>query len=110
MAEAKRPTVSLGDIMSRRVFTAGLDDELATLRELFDTHGFHHVLVIDGHRLAGIISDRDVLREMSPFIDTLGERSQDLATLRKKAHQIMSRKLVVAHREDSVAAAVSRML
>ncbi len=100
----------LGDIMSRRVITVGLDDELATLRKLFDTHGFHHVLVVDGHRLAGVISDRDVLREVSPFIDTLGERTQDLATLRKKAHQIMSRSLVVAHRDDSIADAVARML
>jgi acetoin utilization protein AcuB len=31
-------------------------------------------------------------------------------TLRKKAHQFMSRKLVVAHRDDSVAKAVARML
>jgi acetoin utilization protein AcuB len=100
----------LADIMSHNVITVGLDDELSTLRKLFDAHGFHHVLVVDGQRLVGVISDRDVLREMSPFIDTLGERTQDVATLRKKAHQFMSRKLVVARRDESVAEAVARML
>lgn len=100
----------LADIMSHRVITVGLDDELSTLRRLFDAQRFHHVLVLEGQRLVGVISDRDVLREVSPFIDKLGERTQDVDTLRKKAHQFMSRKLVVAHRDDSVTEAVARML
>jgi acetoin utilization protein AcuB len=100
----------LADIMSHHVITVGLDDELSTLRKLFVRHGFHHVLVVDGGRLVGVISDRDVLREMSPFIDTLGERTQDVATLTRKAHQLMSRGLVVAHRDDSIPDAVARML
>jgi acetoin utilization protein AcuB len=102
--------MTLADIMSREVITVGLDDELSALRELFDAHRFHHVLVVARQRLVGVISDRDVLREMSPFIDTLGERTQDLATLRKKAHQFMSRNLIVAHRDESVTDAVARLL
>ena len=102
--------MTLGEIMSRHVITVGLDHELSALRRLFDEHRFHHVLVVDEGRLRGVISDRDVLREMSPFIDTLGERAQDLATLHKKAHQIMSRKLLVAHRDESIADAATRML
>ena|SRR5579863_578674 len=100
----------IADIMSRHVITVTTDDDVATLRKLFDEHRFHHLLVVDDDRLVGVISDRDVLREVSPFIGTLGERTQDLATLRKKAHQVMSRKLVVAHRDDDLAEAVERML
>jgi acetoin utilization protein AcuB len=102
--------MALADIMSREVITVGLDDELSTLRKLFEAHRFHHVLVVERQRLVGVISDRDVLREMSPFVDTLGERTQDLATLRKKAHQFMSRRLIVAHRDESVTDAVARLL
>jgi acetoin utilization protein AcuB len=102
--------MALAEIMSRDVITVGLDDELSTLRKLFDAHRFHHVLVVERRRLVGVISDRDVLREMSPFVDTLGERTQDLATLRKKAHQFMSRRLIVGNRDESVTDAVARLL
>ncbi len=102
--------MALADVMSHRVITVGLDEELWALRRLFDAQRFHHVLVVEDQRLVGVISDRDVLREMSPFIDKLGERTQDVDTLRKKAHQFMSRKLVVAHRDDSITDAVTRML
>ncbi len=100
----------IADIMSRHVITVTIDDDVAALRKLFDEYRFHHLLVVDDDRLVGVISDRDVLREVSPFIGTLGERTQDLATLRKKAHQVMSRKLVVAHHDDELAEAVERML
>jgi acetoin utilization protein AcuB len=102
--------VPISDIMSRRVVTVTPDHELSALRTLFDQHGFHHVLVVDSGRLVGVVSDRDVLREMSPFVGTLAERTQDMATLKKKAHQFMSRSLVVAHRDESVAEAIAKIL
>ncbi len=96
--------------MSRRVITVSPDQDLIAVRKLFDQHKFHHLVVMDDRRVLGVISDRDLLRETSPFIDTLSERPQDLATLRKRVHQIMSRKLVVARRDDSVTSAAAAML
>ena len=40
----------------------------------------------------GVISDRDLLKALSPYIGTATETSRDVATLNKRAHQIMSRK------------------
>ncbi len=100
----------VADIMSRGVVTVGVDQDIFAVCKLFDEHGFHHVLVVDRGRLVGVISDRDVLREASPFIGTLAERPQDVATLKKRVHQIMSRDLVVAHGKDSVADAAGAML
>ncbi|MGA7123899.1 MAG: CBS domain-containing protein [Polyangiaceae bacterium] len=100
----------VADIMSRDVVTVGPDHDVVAVRKLFDKHGFHHLLVVLHGQLVGVISDRDVLREASPFIDTLAERPQDLATLKKRVHQIMSRDLVVAHGDDSVADAAAVML
>jgi acetoin utilization protein AcuB len=100
----------IADIMSSQVVTVTLEHDLDAIRRLFDEHRFHHLLVIDRGCLVGVISDRDVLRAVSPFVDTLAERSQDLATLKKKAHQIMSREPIVAHRNDSVAQAAAAML
>ena len=41
--------------------------------------------------LIGIISDRDVLKEISPHVNTLAEDTRALKSLKKKAHQIMTR-------------------
>jgi acetoin utilization protein AcuB len=103
-------TMSVADVMSRHVVTVTPEQDIDAIRRLFDEHRFHHLLVVDGDRLVGVISDRDLLRATSPFIDTLAERPQDLATLRRRAHQIMSRRPIVARRDDSVAQAASAML
>ncbi|HXN33054.1 MAG TPA: CBS domain-containing protein [Polyangiaceae bacterium] len=102
--------MAIADLMSCQVVTVTPEQDLDAIRRLFDEHRFHHVLVVDRDRLVGVISDRDLLRATSPFIDTLAERPQDLATLRKRAHQIMSREPIVAHRDDSVAQAAAAML
>lgn len=83
------------DLMSRHVVTIGMDDTLQTARELFDRHGFHHLIVVEGRKTVGVVSDRDLLRNLSPFLNSpLTQRSQDLSTLNRRIHQIMTRRLV----------------
>jgi acetoin utilization protein AcuB len=85
----------VSDVMTRDVVTVGMDDSLEKINRIFEKHKFHHVLVMEDQELMGIISDRDVLKEISPFINTLSEDSRDLNTLQTKAHQIMTRKPVM---------------
>ncbi|HXZ07712.1 MAG TPA: CBS domain-containing protein [Paraburkholderia sp.] len=80
------------DIMTTRVVTVGFDDTLTTVKEIFDAVKFHHLLVVDEGELQGVVSDRDLLRALSPFIDSSVETARDLGTLNKRVHQIMSRK------------------
>lgn len=79
------------NIMSTNVVTVLMDTSIAAIAELFDESNFHHVLVMDKGMLIGVISDRDVLKAISPFIDTFSEQERDVGTLKKHAHQIMSR-------------------
>lgn len=85
---ATPPTV--GTVMSRRVVTVEMDDNLATIQGLFKEHRFHHLLVVERGALVGVISDRDLLKAISPNIGTLSETERDRATLNKRAHQIMT--------------------
>ena len=78
-------------IMTKRVATVEMDDTLKTIDKIFQQANFHHLLVVDEGRLVGVISDRDVLAALSPFLSTMSERKQDLGTLNRKVHQIMSR-------------------
>lgn len=97
-------------LMTRDPVCVDMDDELQRVGELFAEHGFHHLLVVEGGRLVGVISDRDLLRHLSPFIGRLSERTQDLATLHKRVHQIMSRAPVTVGTDTEIAAAAALML
>lgn len=94
--------MKMEDIMTTEVVFVGMDDRLGTVQELFETHKFHHVLVVEDNALVGIISDRDLLKVVSPFIATGLERLQDLSTLEKRVHLVMSRNPITAEEETTV--------
>ena len=102
--------MDLGSIMTKRVVTVEMDDSLRVINGIFTYAKFHHLLVVENGKLMGIISDRDVLKAMSPFLDTLAEQSRDSATLERKAHQIMTREPVTGTRAMDIAVAVRTML
>jgi acetoin utilization protein AcuB len=100
----------VADILTTTPITVGLDDNLAKIKRIFDTHAFHHLLVVAEGELFGVISDRDVLRAVSPFVDSPSERAMDAATMKRHAHQIMTRKPVTATGDEPVDVAARRML
>jgi len=102
--------MNIESIMTRRVVTVELDDTLSTIREIFDNVKFHHLLVVGDDRLLGVISDRDLLKALSPFVGMLNEHPRDLAIFNKKAHQIMSREPVRVDKSTSVEAAAKLLL
>ncbi len=102
--------MSINEIMVRRLATIRMDDDVKRVKDLFEEHGFHHLLVLEKGRLLGVVSDRDLLRNLSPFIGKLAEKPRDLATLNRRVHQIMTRKPITVSPETSVEAAVDVML
>jgi acetoin utilization protein AcuB len=99
------------DIMTVRVVTVEMDDRLDVVKQIFDSLNFHHLLVVDERkRLSGVVSDRDLLRALSPYIGGVAETARDIATLNKRVHQIMSRKLVTLHPQASIAECVQQFL
>jgi acetoin utilization protein AcuB len=80
--------------MSKSIVTVEMDDSLNTVKEIFDHAHFHHLLVVESGRLVGVISDRDLLKALSPYIGTTAETTKDSATLNKRVHQIMTRRPV----------------
>ena len=99
------------DIMTRSVVSVPMDDTLERIHAIFEESKFHHVIVTDDGRVAGVVSDRDLLKNISPFIGRhLMEREQDTNTLSRKAHQIMTRRPVVARPDMSIPEAVTVLL
>ena len=101
---------SVEDIMSTRVVTVEMDDSLEILRDIFRKVRFHHLLVVDNEKLVGVISDRDLLRAMSPYVGTMSETTRDRATLDKRAHQIMSHYPITIRKSCTLEEATRLML
>ena len=89
-------------IMTKEVIKIGMDATIKKIQEIFEMHKFHHLLVVEEEKLVGVISDRDLLRELSPFIGTASETVRDTETLNKKVHQIMTRKPVTVTKETTI--------
>lgn len=85
---------TVGSIMTRHVTTVTMDTSLRQVREIFESVRFHHLVVVENDRVVGVISDRDLLKHLSPFVGKLTERAQDANTLNRRVHQVMSRRLV----------------
>lgn len=102
--------MTVGQIMSRRIITISMDDSLAAAQSQFAQHRFHHLLVVEHGRLVGVISDRDLLKNLSPFANPLSERSQDAATLKRRIHQVMTRAPVTMRRDSWITEAARVML
>jgi acetoin utilization protein AcuB len=103
--------MDVGSFMTARVVTVELDDRLDVVKKIFDALNFHHLLVIDDSRkLKGVVSDRDLLRALSPYVGSAAENARDLATLNKRVHQIMSREPVTLNRGASLEEAMRLFL
>jgi acetoin utilization protein AcuB len=98
------------ELMTKRVVTVGFDDTLETVKEIFEQSGFHHLLVVEDRELQGVVSDRDLLRALSPFIDSVVETQRDVGTLNRRVHQIMSRKPVTLGPDADVSDAIQLFL
>lgn len=94
--------MTLDTIMSNPVVTIGPDDSLKTVKEIFDNTHFHHLLVVESGKLFGVVSDRDLLRVLSPNIGTYAETFKDTASLNRRVHQITTRKPVTLSRDARI--------
>ncbi|OGV63962.1 MAG: CBS domain-containing protein [Lentisphaerae bacterium RIFOXYA12_FULL_48_11] len=97
-------------VMTQNILSVQMDDSIGKIREILKAAKFHHLFVVENKRLVGIISDRDMLRAISPFLNTLQETRRDLTVLDRRVHQIMSRKLVTVDRHTSIETAMKLLL
>jgi acetoin utilization protein AcuB len=103
--------MNLRSIMTTRLVTVEFDDPLELVKQIFDSMKFHHLLVVDtDKKLCGVISDRDLLRALSPYVGTASETARDTATLKKRVHQIMTRQPITLEPEAAITDAVNLFL
>ena len=99
--------LKVSEVMTANPVCVGLDDPLKRVKSLFDVHRFHHLLVTDEGKLTGVISDRDVLRWISPHIDSNRVTVNDRSTLDIPVHRVVTRHPITIGPEEAALSAVS---
>jgi len=105
------PALTVNDVMTQPVVSITMDDSIRVIRDMFESNKYHHLVVQgDSHECVGVISDRDLLKNISPFVGKLSERNEDRSLLERRAHQIMTRQLVAVRSNTALRAAARVML
>ncbi len=100
----------IGDIMTRRVKAVDMDASLRLVKGILEDSGVHHLPVVEGKRLVGLITDHDVSHMISPYVGTPSETDRDRETLKKRAHQVMQRNPACVRPETYIEAAIALLL
>ena len=103
-------TLGVSSLIRRAPVTVTLDESIQSMAGMMRKEKFHHLLIVDYDRLVGVVSDRDILRRLSPWIGTVRETEEDLATMRLKAHQIMTREPIAINEKGDVFTAIEMIL
>ena len=102
--------MTVDKIMSRNVVTVAPDAALMDIRKRLEEGGFNHMLVVEGGTLRGVISDRDVLQALRPFLDTYSEEHRDVKTLSQPASAIMQTTPITVSPDTPIADASQTLL
>ena len=69
VAEGRDPnSVTVDDIATRDLVTIGPDQDVQEARQLMDQHELDRILVVEGERLLGIISEADIRSDEGPLV------------------------------------------
>lgn len=102
--------MSVLEIARTVLVTVTMDHTIGQARDIMKMKKIHHLLVMDGSTLVGVITDTDVRFHLSPRIDTPIESSADKETLETKIHKVMTRNLITVSPDTSIAEAAGLIL
>lgn len=102
--------MQVGQVMTRKVITAGPDDSLKSVSDLMLKHRIAHVPIVDRGSLIGIISDRDFRSFIAPLKKGAKKKPEPRDPLSLKASDVMTGSVITADAGMNVADAVKLML
>ncbi len=95
--------MKIENLMNTKLITLSMDSPLSEAKEIFEQNNIHHLLITDDEGLlAGVMTDRDLYKHLSPTVGTSNETHRDTALMQKKLHQIMERCLITGQTHQSL--------
>ncbi len=102
-----QPTTPISKIMTRKPETVRPADTMEDVRKIFEIRGFHHIPVIEGAKLVGLVSYTDYLQ----LIRNLFDNSQEIRVNEKVLNamlveEVMTKNVLCLSPHDSVETAL----
>lgn len=105
----KQGFMCVSGVMTTKIMTVSPSASVDRVIELMETHGIHHVPVVDHDRLVGMVSDRDILISTGWMLTVeRGNKGRPLGP--RRASQIMSTPLHVLKESDELQRAAGLMI
>ncbi len=106
------------DVMTKNVKTLSLDDTVETSLKFMEENQVRHAPVIDHPTdeekeeecFVGIISQRDIFRQISPYLGKVGEPDSDSKTLKQPITQFVTRNPKSAPLNTTITDAITIMI
>lgn len=104
------PDLTVADVMSFPLITIEAEVSLSHARDLLEQYHCHHLVVTNGGNPVAVVSDRDIIRALSPFLGTIVEQPRDQHTLLRPVLQVATFHPVTVHRTASIYEAAATLL
>ena len=103
--------MSIEAIMTTPVVSILMDEPIRLAGQYFKNKAFHHLPVINSKRqVQGIVSDRDFLQAVSPYLNTPSETRRDTELMLRKVHTIMTRNPITISKDCTISEASGLLL
>lgn len=102
--------MKVSKLMNKDIYTIDPDKTLQEIEDIMAKKRLTHVVVMEDNDLLGVVSDRDIKRYRSVLAGTSASKASDEATLKFKAHHIMTRDVIVVKEDSEMVDAVSLFL
>lgn len=97
------PMLTVGELMTRELVTLEEDDALIQVDDLLKRHHIRHVPVVQGRRLVGMVSHRDLIRALAR--QPAGKAAQPLGV-----RDVMTRDVETVAPDASARQAIEKLL
>jgi CBS domain-containing membrane protein len=95
------------DVMTREVRTLGPNDRLALAEELMKQGRFRHVVVVDGDRVAGVLSQRDIFHGALAWSLGQGRKAHEQLLAATPVKDVMATRVVAVDPDATLAEAAA---
>ncbi len=105
------------DAMTENVRTLALDDTIGKCLEFMEQNKVRHVPVVDSPtgrektpHLMGIVSDKDILRQLSPYLGKIGQTDSDARVIKQPLMKIITRNPITVSPQTPITDAITLMI
>jgi acetoin utilization protein AcuB len=106
----KLPGMNVNELMTKAVVVVTPQDNLRTALRLLDECDIRHLPVVEGQKIVGMLSDRDLRRYRLPPHERFGHPAYAEALLDTPVSEAMRTDLLYCYETDTLSTAVDKMI